>query len=1230
MTESNHCEHCGGPIVDAGVLGNACPVCLMERGLDSTSGFGHLAGTLDSAEPDSSAGSQPALIGRYKILRLIGEGGMGAVYEAEQEYPRRMVALKILKPGVTNSRTLRRFEQEAQALGRLQHPGIAQIYEAGTADTGFGPQPYFAMELIRGQSPRDYVKQHGLGIRDRLELVAKMAEAMHHAHQRGLIHRDLKPNNILVDETGQPKVLDFGVARAIGTDSQVTQQTDEGQLVGTLAYMSPEQVLADPQEIDTRTDVYALGIILYELLAGHLPYNTKGKLHETLTAIREEDPPPLGTLDRSYRGDIETIAAKALEKDKARRYTSAAELAADIRRYLADEPIAARPPTASYQLRKFARRNRALVLGAVAVFVALVAGVVVSSVLAVRAGRAEQAAVQESHRAHDAEARATNERNIALEAQQQAKASESAAIAARDRAEAAEETARHEATVARTQRLIATWQSLVQESLDEAARRSEYDRPALLAVQAMRFNARIPNQPRQGVEAALQQSILPTLNRDQSRVQPTVAALQQSIAEGLPHRMLIDNGAAFRAIAFSPDGVWVAAGGVDERLRLWDTRIPGAPPLVFPAAGRKTTGISAVAFSLDGTRVAAGSVVFDDTNQDTIRIWDLQNPSAPPLVLEGGGSIESLKFSPDGVQLASAAQIYQQPIPATRDPVGVVLWDLRNPKASRVLSRKAWAGWGQRSLGVVAFSPDGSQLAAASGETVELWNTHSPNGEPLSLRPPRASPPPPIVSPYQRTVYSVAFSPDGLNLAVSSESGVHVWDLRNLQRVSVPLPIATVRYLFGTLTYASDGSRLAATDGFRLWIWEMRNSGVQPPIPVPFPDGINAVAYSPKGMRLAEATPIGVRVRDFERTAGQLLVSTGPKALSFDDVNPVRLDAFVYSADLSRLVDALSERVRLWDLQKPDAPATVLVDWPYTARQILNSGVLTSQVGLLTVCRDGTRVVASSSVSENIRLSIWDVPRDGAKSQLFLGLNIPDSGRHNRVACSPDGTRVAVSGTTVHIVDLQKPDAPPLALDAPRINEASALAFSSDGNRLAVGSNEQIVQLWDLRNPRAQPLTMRMPANNSASSLAFSSDGSRLAAGGIGASNTALWDLENPGAPAQQFLAAEALALSPDGKRLATATNGSVRILDLQSPATPALVLAPSVSGVITLAFSSDGLSLKAGMIRGNVMVWRLWSAAADYLCSRVWRNLSMQEWQHYVGEGIPYERTCPALPPGI
>jgi eukaryotic-like serine/threonine-protein kinase len=392
---------------------------------------------------EGAARPLPSHLGRYRILRLVGEGGMGAVYEAEQENPRRPVALKVIRCGVPTAELQRRFERESQILGRLHHPGIAQIYEAGTAETDLGPLPYFAMEFVRGQLLAEYVEAQHLNLRQKLELMLKIFDAVHHAHQQGVIHRDLKPANVLVDNMCQPKILDFGLSRLTGSDLTITHQTDLGQLVGTLAYMSPEQVLADPMELDTRSDVYALGVVLYELLSGRLPYPVSEKIHEAIQTIRQTDPAPLSSINRSYRGDIETIAAKTLEKDKARRYGSAAELAEDIRRYLRDEPIVARPASTAYQLQKFAQRNKGLVAAVAVVFTVLAAGVVTSTWEAMRARR-------ERDRAASAERLASSQRDRALLAEQTAKAAQAQAVEERNRALAEKQRADTEAATAKS------------------------------------------------------------------------------------------------------------------------------------------------------------------------------------------------------------------------------------------------------------------------------------------------------------------------------------------------------------------------------------------------------------------------------------------------------------------------------------------------------------------------------------------------------------------------------------------------------------------------------------------------------------------------------------------------------------------------------------------------------------------------------------------------------------
>ncbi len=392
-------------------------------------GRGFLEGPAVGGLPDASsfeaaaAFEEPSLppgqqIGSYRIVELLGRGGMGIVYRAEQQQPRRVVALKVIKPGIASPAALRRFGHEVQVLGRLQHPGIAQIFDAGTADTGHGPQPFFAMELVIGRPLTEYAHAKRLGSNERLELLASVCMAVQHAHQRGVIHRDLKPGNILVAEEGaearkhkrtkeentghaRPKILDFGVARATDADVQATTlRTDIGQLIGTIPYMSPEQVSGDPAELDTRSDVYALGVIAYELLTGRPPYDLRRKpVPEAVRVIREEEPRPLSSVSKVFRGDIETIVAKALEKDKERRYQSAADLAADIARYLRDEPIVARPASAAYQLRKFARRNKVLVGSVVVVMLVLALAAAGMTHWAFRAARQGRRAEREARTA---------------------------------------------------------------------------------------------------------------------------------------------------------------------------------------------------------------------------------------------------------------------------------------------------------------------------------------------------------------------------------------------------------------------------------------------------------------------------------------------------------------------------------------------------------------------------------------------------------------------------------------------------------------------------------------------------------------------------------------------------------------------------------------------------------------------------------------------------------------
>ncbi len=322
---------------------------------------------------DPNVGKQ---IASYRITRAIASGGMGTVYEATQESPRRRVALKILHPSLGSNEVLARFRREAEILGSLAHPGIAQIFEAGSAELGGRAVPFISMELIDGEPITEHVLRNSLDRREIVKLVAEVADAVAFANQRGVVHRDLKPSNVLVDDEGHPKVVDFGVAHTGGVDGRLeTLQTSPGALLGTLTHMSPEQVSSGRTAVDQRTDVHALGILLFELLTGTLPYDVVGRpLPDALRTIADADPARLVSVDAGLGGDLDAIASKALEKQPGRRYETAAAMAADLRRHLRHEPVVARPPSTVDRLVKLSRRHRLLVGSVAAVTLSLAIG----------------------------------------------------------------------------------------------------------------------------------------------------------------------------------------------------------------------------------------------------------------------------------------------------------------------------------------------------------------------------------------------------------------------------------------------------------------------------------------------------------------------------------------------------------------------------------------------------------------------------------------------------------------------------------------------------------------------------------------------------------------------------------------------------------------------------------------------------------------------------------------
>ena len=419
MTDNRLCPNCGAQLPQDSKEG-LCPQCLMKLALGE--GDPEESSTSSTTELTSPPHDwvNPEQIGPYRILETLGEGGMGVVYLAEQREPiRRRVALKVIKLGMDTREVIARFESERQALALMNHPNIAKVLDAGATEEG---RPYFVMEYVKGISITEYCDRNRLSTKQRLELFIPACQAIQHAHQKGIIHRDIKPSNVLVelqDNVPVPRIIDFGLAKA--TNQRLTEKTfftQHGVLLGTPAYMSPEQAEFGALDVDTTTDIYSLGVLLYELLVGAPPFDDETLRNagyvEMVRVIQEEDPPTLSSrldslghtasevarrrhtdlsrLSKELTGDLDWITLKALEKDRTRRYPSASGLGEDIRRHLDDEPVTACPPSWAYRVHKFIKRYRTFVAAASTVFVVLFAAAIVSTLLYFRAQSATKRA----------------------------------------------------------------------------------------------------------------------------------------------------------------------------------------------------------------------------------------------------------------------------------------------------------------------------------------------------------------------------------------------------------------------------------------------------------------------------------------------------------------------------------------------------------------------------------------------------------------------------------------------------------------------------------------------------------------------------------------------------------------------------------------------------------------------------------------------------------------------
>jgi WD40 repeat protein/serine/threonine protein kinase len=1011
-------------------------------------------------------------IGRYKLLQELGEGGFGTVWMAEQMEPvSRRVALKIIKLGMDSREIIARFEAERQALAMMEHPNIAKVLDAGTTAMG---RPYFVMELVRGIRITDYCDQHHLSTGARLELFIAVCQAVEHAHQKGIIHRDLKPSNILVtlhDGVPVPKVIDFGIAKATGQKlTEKTLFTQLNQFMGTPAYMSPEQAEMSRLDIDTRSDIYSLGVLLYELLTGQPPFDGHEMIKEGLDAmrrtIREVEPSrpstrlstlahaDLDTVARArgtgsvhlrsqLRGDLDWIVMKALEKDRTRRYKTAGGLATDIKRHLNHEPIVARPPTTAYRFRKAWRRNRLAFSAAAAVALALVLGVVASTWQATVATRERTRAVTaqgESEKSREAE------RQQRLQADRERVAAEGNLYAAK----------MNLAQLAWKQNNLGRLRQLLNDTEESPNRGFEWY-----------YWQRQTHQPVKTLWGHLDAVRSAVFSPDGERIATSgddCTAKVWDAASGRELLALKGHRGSIWSVAWSPDGRRIATGSFDRSARVWEV-----------ATGRElltltghAAGVLTLAWSPDGGQIVTGS------NDMTAKVWDAACGKELLTLTWHTGAIVSVAFSPDGQWIATGSV-----------DESAKMWETASGRGR--LTLKGHRG----TIKSVAFSPDGRRLATAGADnTARVWEV--PGGRELQT-----------FKGHSFCINGLAWSPDGQRIATgSSDQTARVWE------------VSTGRELFTLRGHSSDINSVAfSPDGRRIVtsshdqtarVWNAASeretitlSGHR--------DSIQSVAFSADSQRILTGS--------FDRTARVWDVAGGKELLGLTGHRGWVWSA-AFSADSQRIATgSFDQTARIWEAAtgrelltltghsdsirtvawSPDGRliATGSFDrsaklWETaTGRELFTLAGHGAAIGSVAFSPDGQRMV-TGSFDRTARM--WEVA-SGKELGTFTG----HSGGIWSVAFSPDGERIATgsSDQTAKIWDAAA-GRELFTLTGHR-DSIQSVAFSRDGRRIVTGSLDQTAKIWEAATGR-ELLTLA-GHSDAVGSVAFSPDGQRIVTG---------------------------------------------------------------------------------------------------------------------------------------